>query len=75
MPEDKRICFFVRAIASSIGRLVTSPDGILNRSTPTSSSNATASMENGDEMNSIFRSSACALMAFHCDTEKPVRSK
>ena len=58
IPVESSTGLPVAATASTSGGFVTSPEAILYAGTPTSSSSATASTENGDEKKTRPRSSA-----------------
>ena len=73
MPLDRRTGRPVAAIASISGGFVTSPEAILYAGTPTSSSRATASTENGDEKNTRSRSSANAFSRRWSSFESSIR--
>src|SRR5262245_4380629 len=75
IPEERMIGCFNFAIFSSIGRFVTSPDGIFHRFIPVFFKISTASSEKGDERNSMPIESQCFFSVFHCSGVKAVRLK
>ncbi len=75
IPEESRSGLPVAAAARISARFVTSPEPILYRPTPTDSSRSTASIEKGEQRNSIPAAAHAALSVPHCSSVNAVRSK